>query len=276
MIPPQESYSKSFRRLQSKNLQAKGRYLLTLDKYLAKHKVYSRLADLQKQDTIQWRLANKLDNDITRGMLAAEKSCRYLGKDPWSPKLKKARLKVEILKLSLSMAKSQRDYRVRIEKLQGLYGDLMEIPNRTEDINKSLRLAQSELNAVLKTSLDDRKKFLQTKQTAAAIASDPKEALKWRNIQKSEEIKAMYRKLRYIRKDSTQQSGLSRLQVPVDSNIDPKKCTDWKVIDTPHEITQYLLERNRAHFGQAKDTPFATHHHCAKKSIFEPAPPRAN
>ena len=31
---------------------------------------------------------------------------------------------------------------------------------------------------------------------------------------------------------------------------------EWMAVDTPEEITQYLLERNKKHFSQAEGTPF--------------------
>jgi hypothetical protein len=165
---------------------------------------------------------------------------------------------VEIYKLSLSMARTEFDFRKRIDMLLGEYGEALEIPNLVNKIQRFLRVAQLELKAVLLDAETARKKFLQTRQTEAAIASDPKEALKWKNIQRAEEIKAMYRKLRFIRRDSTQQSGLSFIEVPTNPSDDPKKCTDWTKIDNPQEITQYLLERNQKHFGQAQGTPFTT------------------
>ena len=40
--------------------------------------------------------------------------------------------------------------------------------------------------------------------------------------------------------------------------MDPKKCTEWKIIDIPSEIVSHLQHRNRNHFGQAHGTPFTT------------------
>ena len=67
----------------------------------------------------------------------------------------------------------------------------------------------------------------------------------------SEEIIAMYRKLQFIRRDGTQQTGLTRIEVPSNPSQDPKQCVEWKTIDRPDEITRYLLDRNQKHFGQA-------------------------
>jgi hypothetical protein len=94
--------SKNLRRLQSHNLAAKGAYLLSLDKYCTVHKVFTKIHELELQEAINWKALETLDQVITRGMLHAEKSCCFCGQDPWSPKLSKACMKVEILKLAMS------------------------------------------------------------------------------------------------------------------------------------------------------------------------------
>ena len=130
---------------------------------------------------------------------------------------KKTRLKVEILKLEMSMLKTRRDFRNRIDTLTGEYGELLDIPSTRLDLNKELRNAQNELKALLKIAIDERRKFIQDKHTQAMISNDSKEATKWKNQQKAEEIKAMYRKLRFISRDNTSLSGLTRIEVPFDS-----------------------------------------------------------
>jgi hypothetical protein len=124
--------------------------------------------------------------------------------------------------------------------------DELVLPATTEDqiptIQVSLRRAQPELQAVVKEATHARQEFLLHKQTSATISSNPTEALKWRNIMKAEEIKRMYRKLRFVCKDCTRQPGLSSLLIPTNPLDDPKKCNDWTTVDTPAEITQYLLQ----------------------------------
>jgi hypothetical protein len=58
-------------------------------------------------------------------------------------------MKVEKLKLAMSMARTNRDYRQRIDKLLGEYGDLLEIPNLVQEVQIALRLAQKELRVIL-------------------------------------------------------------------------------------------------------------------------------
>jgi hypothetical protein len=86
---------------------------------------------------------NRSDRDITRGMLSADSHCCFRGHNPWPPALKKARMKVEILKLALSMSRTGKDCQIYIDKLLGLYGDLLEIPNKVKSIQIVVHLAQS-------------------------------------------------------------------------------------------------------------------------------------
>ena len=52
--------------------------------------------------------------------------------------------------------------------------------------------------------------------------------------------------------------------VPVDEFAEPKECTEWRAVELPKEIEEYLLRRNTMHFGQAKGSfptvpPFSDH-----------------
>ena len=49
-------------------------------------------------------------------------------------------------------------------------------------------------------------------------------------------------------------SQITHLQVPADRTVQPKECTEWLTIDTPKEVEDYLIERNKDHFGQANAT----------------------
>ena len=75
--------NKSFGRLQFTKLKAKGEYIIRLHAYFDKHNIFERLSILEDQDALHWRDAEKLDRDITRGMLLAKKHCWHQGQDPW-------------------------------------------------------------------------------------------------------------------------------------------------------------------------------------------------
>jgi hypothetical protein len=52
--------------------------------------------------------------------------------------------------------------------------------------------------------------------------------------------------------------GLSFIKVPLSGPIRPKEQRPRLTVTEPSEIEDHLLCRNRQHFSQAKDTPFAT------------------
>jgi hypothetical protein len=59
LTPPMAA--KAARRLLSPNLMAKGKYLLRMQKYYDDHKILERLQSLERQDSIDWKLADSLD-----------------------------------------------------------------------------------------------------------------------------------------------------------------------------------------------------------------------
>ena len=50
--------------------------------------------------------------------------------------------------------------------------------------------------------------------------------------------------------------GVTRIEIPVHPEADPKACTEWQQIEVPTEILRLIQERNRTHFSQAHGAPF--------------------
>ncbi|KAI2506413.1 hypothetical protein MHU86_8039 [Fragilaria crotonensis] len=50
--------------------------------------------------------------------------------------------------------------------------------------------------------------------------------------------------------------GVSRIEIPLHPEQDPKTCTEWQQVDVPTEVIEHLRRRNQKHFGQAAGTPF--------------------
>ena len=252
LTPTLKSHSQ--RRLLSKCLPSRLKYIDALHKYCVDHTVFQRLDNLREYPSTPD--AESIDRDITRGMLSAENKCRLLGQEQWSLHLQKARLLVDIFKHALSMVRLGLESRHKINKLLAKYGTPIDIPDALGDIKQALKDAQSELRKTRKDSAQHRKDLLATRIAEAQVRNDPTQISTAKRIAKAEDMKALHAKLRFISKDSTNQSGLTKLQIPIDDTQDPKVCTEWKTIDTPDEITKYLLERNKLHFGQAHGTPF--------------------
>ncbi len=76
-----------------------------------------------------------------------------------------------------------------------------------------------------------------------------------RRLRKAEDIKELFRKIKYLR-DMQTRKGVSRIEIALHPEIDPKNCTEWQQIDVPSEILKHLQERNQKHFAQAHGTPF--------------------
>jgi hypothetical protein len=89
----------------------------------------------------------------------------------------------------------------------------------------------------------------------SANFADKRHAALLRRLRKNEKVKRMYAKVKAARERGHRQ-GLTRLEIPLHPEDDPKMCTDWKVIVVPSEIVEHLQKRMRQYFGQAQGTPF--------------------
>ena len=139
--------------------------------------------------------------------------------------------------------------------LQHQAGEIIQLPSTENKCTKLLQQAQKELREFV---TNDRKLWQEDQEARTSLLfeepTSKKKAQMIRQIKRAEEIKAMYKKIRNMRRPHKQ--GVSRVQVPQDSNQLPKECTEWRTIDTPSEVKQALLHRNQQHFGQAQGTPF--------------------
>jgi hypothetical protein len=244
----------SHRRLHSKSMPSRSKYINSLYEYCTTHNIFSRIQALDHDPSTT--KAESIDDDMTKGMLAAEKTCRQRSQDPWSIAIQQAYLLVDIYKHALSMVRIGLESHYKLQRLLSRYSIPLDIPDSVSDIQKALRSAQKSLRTLRSQAAEERRKMLQAKIISAQVTQDSKQSRLVKRIAQAEDMKALHAKLRFLSKDSDQQSGLKRLEVPVDPSHDPKQCTEWMTVDTPEDITKYLLERNQKHFRQAKGTPF--------------------
>jgi exonuclease III len=226
------------RRFLSKHRPSVTKYIEELHKYSIDHNILARLGKLS--DNPNPLIAEKIDRDITRGMLIAESRCRHPGSDPWSPVLKEPRLLVDIFKHALSMVRIGVESRYKLQRLLSQYAIPIDVPDTQADIQSALRIAQTKLRTVQKEAAEHRKSFLLKRASEAAMLQQAVPLQAAKRLAKAEEMKALHAKLRFISRDSDQQSGLTSLQVPQNPSVDPKMCSEWKTVDTPEEITSYL------------------------------------
>jgi hypothetical protein len=121
----------------------------------------------------------------------------------------------------------------------------------------SLHKSRKKEKETIKASLQHCEEELLQHMEVCSLRGDKSKPEILHNICKAEDIKKMFNKLRSIC-GKYQKSGVAFLEVPRVPGTDQKLCKDWKLVETPEEIMEYLLERNCKHFGQAKGTPFTT------------------
>jgi hypothetical protein len=120
-----------------------------------------------------------------------------------------------------------------------------------KSISSALTHAITEHNKLCRMNHKDRKEYLQT------IVDD----LKKRNLKEHITVKKLMQReqcrhdFKVIRNaiKMKQSSGINHLDIPIVGEENK-----WERITNHQEIEEKLLERNRNHFGQARNTPFAT------------------
>jgi hypothetical protein len=204
------------------------------------------LQQLSEPDAV---LAEQLDRDWERASKTAGKQSRKARRSWWSTKLAKARHETNLYRTLLSMLRQRRDYSTQLQRLR-IVCPTIELPTSIRKCSQALREARRNERIIIKDSFQHREdELLQNIATSNMQDDTPKSDI-LRNLRKAEEMKQLFNKLKFIR-GKYQKTGISSLQVPTVDGDNPKTCTNWKTVDTPKEIADYLLQRNQSHFGQA-------------------------
>jgi zinc-binding in reverse transcriptase/Endonuclease/Exonuclease/phosphatase family len=232
-------------------------YLQETALYFKKHRVEERLIDLA-QGSRDDAKAEALDRDITRGMLAAESTCKSTPRAPWSKALHKVLNQLFIMKRALSQKLTGLDCSAAISTMQAKLDVPITIPDTTKDIHLALRALQRTRREVIVHNKNLKSTFQQDRIQALKLASpkiDPDKIEK--SFHHRQASKELYRKVPSAKPRSL--SGISMIKVPVDPTADPKAPnTLFKSIADPAEVESHILQRNRTHFSQARDTPLAS------------------
>jgi hypothetical protein len=138
----------------------------------------------------------------------------------------------------------------KIQRFLARYSIPLDIPDFLPDIQKALRSTQKSLCSLKLQAAQEHQDLLQHCIAEAHAHQDSKKHRSAKRVVQANNMKGLHVKLGFLLKEGDHQSCLAQLEVPTDPTQDPKRCTDW-TIDTPEEITRYLLERNQKHFRQA-------------------------
>ena len=156
------------------------------------------------------------------------------------------------------MAKTQIDNEERI-RTEWTNLNVMEEPPRNErDCIQQLRRSEQRVREIVNGSFERREQErlhrIQDLQ-ASGLASDRTQAKILRQIHAAEAKNRVYAKLRSLRMVN-ERTGISRIEIPLHPDQDPKTCSEWQQIDVPTEVLEHLRLWNQKHFGQAAGTPF--------------------
>jgi hypothetical protein len=182
---------------------------------------------------------------------------------PYSPDIARLRNIQRLLKLAISQFRGSYDLSEPIRQMQITLGDdTYNIPGMLQGCQLALVRATADLQAVIQEEEKSRQLRANHNQTLIQkhkAKGNTKEEKRVRGIQCAEEVKRVIQRCAAARhKDPA--GGISHILVPENSNDPPASCSQWKRIVDPKQkqIKEYLLERNRAHFGQAKGCNLTT------------------
>lgn len=249
-----------FRDFSAENPDKVVKYIERKYSELNKHNIEARLTHLERLTEPDHNFAERLDKDMTRASKIAEKSVRRKYQTPWSPIMAKAWALIHLYKTVLSQHKNpQINNWATIHTWQKRYeGMPTELPTTLQETQTKLKEAYQNLRKVRQQAEAHRQAHLETKAMLYATLEHRNKEKIIRQIQRAEDMKTCYNKLRYLRRD-TETAGISELQIPKDPTMDPKKCPQdqkyWNTVKVPTAIQQLLIDRNRKHFGQSHGTP---------------------
>ena len=249
----------SDRVLHSNNIRQVTKYIQLKHRMLTACNAFERGNQLEKPDN-RHTFAERLDADVLRCSLSAEKRIKKYKEPAWSIELAEARKKVSILSKALSMARTNVDHMEILHREMNNMTTPVLFPESLEECSIELRKAKREVSEIISRSFTTRES--EREEMIARLEADITDTKKskakariLRNLKKAEELRKLFLKIKTLRQ-TQQRNGITRIEIPTDPTDDPKTCINWKMIDVPTEVLYHLQQRNRRHFGQAQGTPF--------------------
>lgn len=253
--------------LQTKDKAAVVKYVSHLYESLCNHQAFSIQEKLDNNTALPSE-AEDLDALIGTLEEAAEQKCKRRRPEYFSHALVQQRFKVSILRRHLLALQKDQDRSEQLIHKMTRVGLFFELPP-TKTLTKQ---ALSQARAILMETC--RKSFEVRQAEQAQYIEELRAAKKCSRqkivsaIRRAEQAKATYKTLQAIKSSKEGSSAVDHVEVPLSwpsslqliSHLsaleDPKTCTEWKKVTDPNEMEQYLLLRNRLHFGQAQGSPF--------------------
>jgi hypothetical protein len=198
--PPQ--YDETPQRiLKSTNLRVVAKYLQHLHRHCDKHKLKERseaLATITAWDIPAQQEIEDIDQQLTQGMLKAEKKYGHNFDAPWTPKLHHEYLRRKYWHIALSGHKNDFNVDLQLARIvDELPKDdeltIMSPPYTVQTINKNQRRARKALTEARRAAVDTRRLFLATSIELAAMTEDDSARLGvQQRIQKKEHRQSIF------------------------------------------------------------------------------------
>jgi hypothetical protein len=251
--PPTLS-SPALRGIDSTNPKQCKAYLEHLTTYFARHKIHRRTQKLVKwthqhgltdRITKRWE---KLDLDVTKGCLHAERCSGRKERPAWSGQLHHAHLSVVYLKIAIRSLHRNQEYLQAVHPFLEA-SDIFTPPEFTDIASavEALRTAKATLKEIRKNAKAYRESFLEERAAAAAAASDTTAEQAINSLLQREGTKRAYATLRRYLKPN-EFATLTEVHI-----LQPDGTT--KVVNDPKEMYDRIIDRDITHYGQAEGTP---------------------
>ena len=205
------------------------------------------------------QFAERLDRDVTKICLSAEKRLTKFQSPAWSLALVQARQKVQILKECVSLLKNNRQPPPSLVQDQMNHPDMPIMPTALRAATKQLREAQLQVQQIVDHRFENREDERLRKIETLSKSLDPSHRRQAGVLQqlRAKEVKArMFAKLKALVRTRGTRNGVTHLEIPVHPDANPKTCTEWRLVDIPNEVLSQLQRHNQLHFGKAHGTPF--------------------
>jgi hypothetical protein len=143
------------------------------------------------------------------------------------------------------------DMSASILRLQN-YGRLSDIPTMTPEIRRAIQEARAKIREIEKDAHAHRRAELEEAEASAQAAKAGAKAKHIRHLISGEQMRQVTQMMNRLQNEGDGRS-LNRLEVPTNPEADPNDpaTTQWKLVDSPEEIVQYVQQPNQQHFGQA-------------------------
>ena len=247
------------RKLHSTNTKQVTAYLRRMNVIMQSCNAYERgdKLDLPGRRDAQ---AERLDSDVLNGSLVGEREVPMFQKPEWSKALASARIRTAVLqKLLTGIKHNKAPAQTLIDQYNQMFED-QPFPQTKATCQRYLNVARSEVTTIVNESFAQRDQEFRQRIENLEVSTKPKDrkhAQSLRQMIQKERKRQMFRKLKALR-DTGGATGVTRIEVPVPGDMDPKLCNQWETIDIPSEVLAHLQVRNRRHFGQARETPFTS------------------